>query len=97
MQRYRANPNEALLQMVPGLGKIRSLVLLYARHDIARLPRVQDCVSSCRLAKCAKESAGKQYGTTSTQIGHASLTWACTDAAVLCLRHHPAGQQSLAR
>jgi transposase len=31
-----------LLQTVPGIGKILSLVLLYEIHDIARFPRVQD-------------------------------------------------------
>jgi transposase len=33
------------LQTVPGVGKLLSRVLLYAIHDIARFPRVQDCVS----------------------------------------------------
>jgi hypothetical protein len=54
-------------------------------------------VSSCRLVKGAKESAGKRYGTAGTQRGHASLPWALSDAALLCLRHPPAGQKSLAR
>ena len=48
------------LQTVPGIGKLLSLVLLYERHAIARLPRGQDCVSSCRLVKGAKEAAGKR-------------------------------------
>ena len=86
-----------LLQTVPGIGKILSLVLLYAMHDIARFPRVQDLVSSCRLGKCAKESAGKRYGTSGTTIGNASLTWAFSEAAVLFLRNHPAGQKYLTR
>lgn len=29
--------------------------------------------------------------------GHAHLTWAFSEAAVLCLRHHEPGQQLLAR
>ena len=70
------------LQSVPGIGKIVSLVLLYEIHDMTRFPRVQDCVSSCRLGKGAKESAGKRYGTAGTQIGNASRTWACSAAAV---------------
>jgi transposase len=49
-----------LLQTVPGIGKILSLVLLYEIHDIARFPRVQDFVSYSRLVKCAKEAAGKR-------------------------------------
>ena len=86
-----------LLQTVPGIGKILSLVLLYEIHDIARFPRVQDFVSSCRLVKCAKESAGKRYGTSGTKIGNAYLKWAFSEAAVLFLRNHPAGQKYLAR
>jgi transposase len=79
-----------LLPTGPGIGKIRSLVLLYGMHDIARFPRIQDFVSYCRLVKCAKESAGKRYG-------NAYLQWAFSEAAVLFLRNNPAGQKSLAR
>jgi transposase len=86
-----------LLQTVPGIGKILSLVLLYEMHDIARFPRVQDFVSYCRLVKCAKESAGKRYGTAGTKIGNAYLKWAFSEAAVLFLRNNPTGQKSLAR
>jgi transposase len=86
-----------LLQTVPGIGKILSLVLLYEIHDIQRFPSVQDFVSYCRLVKCAKESAGKRYGTAGAKMGHAYLTWAFAEAAVLFLRDHPAGQTSLTR
>src|SRR2546426_1614852 len=85
------------LQSVPGIGKILSLVLLYEIHDIARFPRVQDFVSYCRLVKCAKESAGKRYGTSGTKIGNAYLKWAFSEAAVLFLRANPAGQKYLTR
>jgi transposase len=73
----------SLLQTVPGIGKILSLVLLYEIHAIDRFPRVQDFVSYCRLVKWAKESAGKRYGTSGTKIGNAYLTWAFSEAAVL--------------
>jgi len=86
-----------LLQTVPGIGKILSLVLLYDIHDIARFPRVQDFASSCRLVKCARESAGKRSGTSGAKIGNAHLKWAFSEAAVLCLRDNPAGQQWLTR
>jgi transposase len=85
------------LQSVPGIGKILSWVLLYEIHDIQRFPRVQDVVSYCRLVKCAKESAGKRYGTSGAKIGNAYLKWAFSQAAVLFLRNHPAGQQYFAR
>src|ERR1700757_2848983 len=86
-----------LLRTVPGIGEILSLVLLYEIHDIQRFPRVQDFVSYCRLVKCAKESAGKRYGTSGTKIGNAYLKWAFSEAAVLFLRNNPAGQKYLAR
>lgn len=86
-----------LLQTVPGIGKILSLVLLYEIHDVHRFPRVQDFVSYCRLVKCARESAGKRYGTSGTKIGNAHLKWAFSEAAVLFLRDHPAAQKYLAR
>ena len=93
---HDANPLH-LLQTVPGIGKILSLGLLYDIHDVHRFPRGQDCVSSGRLVTCARESAGKRYGTSGTTIGHAHLKWAFSEAAVLFLRDHPAAQQYLAR
>jgi transposase len=92
-----AKPHDAntlsLLQTVPGIGKILSLVLLDEIHDIQRFPSVQDVVSYGRLVKCAKESAGKRYGTAGAKIGTASLKWAFSEAAVLFLRDNPAGQK----
>jgi transposase len=82
-----------LLQTVPGIGKILSLVLLYEIHDIRRFPSVQDFLSYSRLVKCAKESAGKRYGTAGAKIGNAYLKWAFSEAAVLFLRDNPAGQK----
>jgi transposase len=87
----------ALLQTVPGIGKSLRLVLLYELHDIQRFPRGQDCLSSGRLGKCAKESAGKRYGTGGTKSGNAYLKWAFSEAAVLFLRDNPAGQKALTR
>jgi transposase len=96
-----AKPHDAhplpRLQTGPGIGKILSLVLRYAIHAIQRFPRGQDVVSSCRLVKWAKESAGKRYGTAGAKSGNAYLQWACSEAAVLLLRDHPAGQKSLSR
>jgi transposase len=86
-----------LLQTVPGIGKILSLVLLYEIHDINRFPTVQEFVSYGRLVTCAKESAGKRLGTAGTKLGHAHLTWAFSEAAVLFLRDHPPAQKDLAR
>jgi hypothetical protein len=86
-----------LLQTVPGIGKLLSLVLLYDLHAIDRLPRGQDVVSSCRLVQCATAAAGNRVGRAGTKIGHAPRTGAFAEAAVVFLRAHPPAQHSLAR
>jgi len=83
----------SLRHTVPGIGTILRLVRLYAIHQIDRVPRVQDCASYCRLVTCAKASAGKRFGTSGAKIGNAHLTWAFSEAAGLCVRDNPAGQQ----
>jgi transposase len=82
----------ARLQAVPGIGQIVALVLLYEIHDLARFPRVQDCVSYWRLVKCAKESSGKRLGTSGKKIGNVHLRWAFAEAAVLFLRQSQPGK-----
>ena len=60
--KHHAANTLSLLQTMPGIGKILSLVRLDEIHAIARFPSVQDFVSYCRLVTCAKESAGKRLG-----------------------------------
>jgi len=85
------------LQSVPGIGKLLSWVVLYAMHDSKRFPRGQDLVSEGRLVQGAKASAGKRYGTAGAKLGNADLQWAFSEAAVLLLCNHPAGQKYRAR
>lgn len=96
-----AQPPEAhplsVLQTGPGSGTSLRLVRVDARHALAHCPRGQDGVSSCRGGTCATAAAGKRSGPSGTTSGTAALPWACAAAAVRCLRHHPAGHQSLAR
>ena len=44
-----------------------------------------------------RTEAGKRSGTSGTKIGHAYLTWAFSEAAVLFLRNNPAGEKYLTR
>jgi transposase len=85
------------LRSIPGVGKILALVMLYEIHEIRRFPSVQDFASYGRLVNCAKESAGKRYGTSGKKIGKAYLKWAFSEAAVLFLRNNEPGQKYLAR
>ena len=86
-----------LLQTIPGIGKILSLVLLDEIHQIDRFPRVQDFASYGRLVKCSKESGGNRLGTSGKKIGNAHLKWAFSEAATLFLRNNPQGQKLLRR
>jgi transposase len=86
-----------LRHTVPGIGQMLSRVLLDEIPQITRFPRVQDVGSSCRLVTGAKSSAGKRLGTAGAKIGHTHLQWAFSEAAVLCLRDHPAAQKYLPR
>lgn len=84
-------------QSVPGIGQILALVLLSEIHDIRRFPRVQDFVSSWRLVKGAKESSGKQLGTSGKKIGNVPLRWAFAEAAVLFIRQRKPGNEYFAK
>jgi len=86
-----------LVPTVPGIGKILRLVRRDEIHAMARFPSVPDGVSQGRLVQCAQEAAGKRLGTSGPNIGNVPLQWAFAAAAVLCLRHHPAGQKDMAR
>jgi hypothetical protein len=81
----------------PGLGNILRLVRLDASHDLQPCPSGQAVVADGRLGTGAQASAGKRHGTAGATRGHASLQGAFSDAAVLLLRDHPAGQQSRTR
>jgi len=79
------------------VGKILALTILYEIHDVHRFDRVQEFSSYARLVKCAKESAGKKYGTSGAKMGNVHLKWAFSEAAVLFVRHSAQGKKLLAR
>jgi hypothetical protein len=85
------------LRSIPRGGKLLALALRADRHDLPRGPRGQEVGSDGRRVPWAQASAGRRSGTSGRQMGHADLPWAFSDAAVLCRRHTPAGQTSLAR
>jgi len=92
------NPvSHALLNTIPGVGRILSLVILYEIENINRFPTVQDFASYARLVKCAKESNGKKYGSSGKKIGNAHLKWAFSEAAVLFLKGNDPGKRYVDR
>jgi transposase len=87
----------ALLQTIPGVGRILALVILYEIESIERFPQVQDFVSYSRLIKSIKESNGKKYGSNGKKIGNAHLKWAFSEAAVLFLKGNEPAKRFLER
>ena len=83
----------AVLRSVPGIGRILALIILYEMHTVERFPGVGNFLSYARLVKCARESAGKKYGTSGNKIGNAHLRWAFGEAACLFLRNNSDGQR----
>jgi len=83
----------ALINTIPGVGRILSLVILYEIENVNRFPRVQDFASYSRLVKCSKESNGKKYGSSGKKIGNAHLKWAFSEAAALFLKGNEQGQK----
>jgi transposase len=76
----------ALLQPIPGIGKILALVILVEIQDIRRFPTQQTFCSYARLIRPVKESAGKRVGVGNGTQGNAYLKWAFSEAVVLFLR-----------
>ena len=87
----------ALLQTIPGVGKILALVMLYEIENIRRFPSVQDFVSYSRLVKCAKESNGKKCGSGGGKIGNAHLKWAFSEASILFIKGNEPAKKYLER
>jgi hypothetical protein len=86
----------ALVRTIPGVGQLLALVLRYDIEDIARFPRVQACVSSCRLVKRARASHGKRHGPSGKKSENAHLKWAFSEAAGLFRKHNPSAPKYLA-
>jgi transposase len=87
----------ALLQTVPGIGKILGLTILYEVHSIDRFPTVQDFASYSRLVAPPKVSAGKLKGYGGRKIGNTHLKWAFSEATVLFMAHEPLAKRFVER
>jgi transposase len=79
-----------LLQTIPGVGEILSLVILYEIHDISRFEKVQHFTSYSRLIRPTKESAGKIKSSGGKKMGNAFLKWAFSEAVLLLIRESEA-------
>jgi hypothetical protein len=80
---------------VPGSGPRLRLVRLSDRHALRRCPRGHAVRSAGRRVTGAQAAAGKRDGPAGAQLGNASRTGACADAAGRLRRAPPAGHKSL--
>jgi len=65
-----------LLQTIPGVGQMLSLIILYETHDVRRFATVQRYSSYAGVVKCERTSGGKSYASKNTKIRNAYLKWA---------------------
>jgi transposase len=86
-----------ILQTMPDIGKILSLVILDEIQDISRFSKVQDVASYARLIRPKKTSAGKNYGSGNGRIGNSYLKWAFSEAVILFLRETREAQPYIRR
>ena len=93
--RYHDIHSYRLLRTVPGIGQVLAFTIIYEIERIERFPRVQEFLSYSRLVKCAKESAGKRYGSSGSKIGNVHLKWAFSEVAVLFLKQNAPAQKWL--
>ena len=87
----------SLLQTVPGIGKILSLVRLDEIHDIGRFPSVQDFASYARLVKCAQGIGWQTFGYLGQEHRQRAPQVGLFRSCRVFLRHHPTGQKLLTR
>jgi hypothetical protein len=71
------------VDLIPGVGKILALVLLYEIHNINRFAGEGEFLSYARLVRPKKTSAGKVTGGGGSKIGNAHLKWTFSEAACL--------------
>lgn len=99
MRQARMHDRQAcfLLQTIPGIGKILSLVLLYEIHTIDRFPSVGDFLSYARLVTPKHISDGKVTGHSGSKIGNAHLRWAFSEDVMGMLRNSEYAQAFVKR
>ena len=86
-----------LLQTIPGVGNILSLVLLYELHTISRFASVGDFLSYARLVTPKHTSDGKVTGGGGAKIGNAHLKWAFSEIVPAMIRECDQAKQFIAR
>jgi transposase len=82
-------PAFALLQTVPGIGKIMALTILLETGEISRFKEVGKYASYCRCVKSIRKSNDKTKGSNNRKNGNVYLAWAFVEVAHFFMRYCP--------
>jgi transposase len=87
----------ALLNSVPGIGKVLAIVILLEIGTIKRFADVGDFASYARCVDSARISNGKKKGEGNTKNGNKYLSWAFVEAAHFAARFCPQAKRFYAK
>jgi transposase len=87
MKQLRLKPSFAVLESIPGVGKILSMTIMLETGDIQRFADAGNFVSYCRCVQSLKESNGKKKGENNAKNGNKYLSWAFIEAANFAIRY----------
>jgi transposase len=78
----------ALLQTIPGIGKILALTIMLEMDTIDRFEKVGNYSSYCRCVNSQRLSNGKKKGENNRKNGNKYLAWAYVEAANFAVRYN---------
>lgn len=81
LSQARLKKEFALLQTIPGIGKILALTIMFEVGDINRFAKVGNYSSYCRCVRSERISNKKKKGENNKKNGNKYLAWAYVEAA----------------
>jgi transposase len=82
-------PEYALLVLVPGIGKILAMTILYEIGEISRFKSARHFSSYCRLVPGIAQSGGSSKRGRGSKQGNHYLKWAFHQAAINAVKNYP--------
>ena len=93
----QADPRAALVESLPGVGKLTAQLLLAEIGPVERFARPERLVSYAGLCPSTRASGDKQYHGSTGPAGRAYLKWALVESAHVAARHDPYFARQYAR
>lgn len=96
-QAAKNRPEYRLLLLVPGIGDILAVTILYETGEISRFKSARNYSSYCRLVPGIAQSGQSSKRGRGSKQGNHYLKWAFTQAATYAVRHVPKIRRSFDR